>query len=459
MKIYENWGPPLVTQLMKTSTQLLTQALHAGKIKMWSFAVPLFCSMLLLSSCKSDEASAPAVASFTVDKTAGVLNSTTFTFTIPQVSANAVTLFPYGQANAAWGTVPITFASGSATVTFKYAQIGTFSAVVVTNNNTTDPNGKVSVKNAVSAATSITITNNQSTFSKFTVDKSISRVSPLNNTLKVVTDTVPFGTAIATLKANFTADPYTTVTVGSTAQVSGTTTNDFSSPVTYTVKSQDGASTTSYTASVYVIPVETDNTIKSVSGKATSTASKGAAVAGSVDNVGKTAVLYQPYGTPADQNDSIQVSYAMSGKYSVLKYSGKKLAQGALLDLTSSKALVAFAQDSTQAAYTLYSTVAPKLELAFNNLIPVIAGKTTGFAIAFNVIKGTDVTTLATTTTPTLPTGVTITSMMAGAVTFASGDAVDFTKPVKFTLNVHDTNIGSGVDYQVVYTATVTVLP
>ena len=159
MKIYKNWGPPLANQPMRTSTLVLSQALKAGKTKIRQFAFLLFGSLVLLNSCKTDEAVSPAVASFTVDKTAGVLNSTTFTFTIPQVSANSVTLFPYGQANGALGTVAVTFTGGSATVTFKYAYVGTFDAVVVTNNNTTDPNGKVSIKNAVSGATTVTITN------------------------------------------------------------------------------------------------------------------------------------------------------------------------------------------------------------------------------------------------------------------------------------------------------------
>jgi len=49
-------------------------------------------------------------------------------------------------------------------------------------------------------------------------------------------------------------------------------------------------------------------------------------------------------------------------------------------------------------------------------------------------------------------------SLIAGAI-FSAGAAgsavVDYSKPVKFTLNV----TGGGVTYNVVYTATVTVLP
>jgi len=459
MKIYKNWGPPLVTQLLVTSTKLL--ALRTGKIKTRNFAILLFCSMLALNSCKTDEAAAPAVASFTVDKTAGVLSTTTFTFTVNQVTANSVTLFPYGQGQANWGTVPITFSGGAATVTFKYDKVGTFNAVVVANNNTTDPDGKISIKNTVSAAQTITITNNGSTFSKFVVEKSISRTNPLDKVNHTVKDTVPFGSP-ATLKATFATDGYAAVTVGTTAQKTDTTANSFASPVTYTVKSQDGASTTTYTVSVVVIPVETNTNIKSVTGVATSTASKKASVPSYVDNTGKAVVFYQPYGTSTGWQDSVEVSYALSGSFSILKYGTEvaKMKQGRRLDLTvTTPKVVVFAQDSTQSPYNLYTaTQAPKLELSFPALIPAIAGKTDGFGITANVIKGTVVSSLATTTTITPVAGITVSNVTAGSVDITSGAAVvDYTKPVTFTLTLVDANIGK--TYKVVYTATVTVIP
>ncbi|UKS24997.1 S-layer homology domain-containing protein [Paenibacillus sp. HWE-109] len=52
--------------------------------------------------------------------------------------------------------------------------------------------------------------------------------------------TVPNGTAVSSLVATFTSSAGSTVKVGSTAQVSGTTANDFTSPVTYMVTAQDG---------------------------------------------------------------------------------------------------------------------------------------------------------------------------------------------------------------------------
>ncbi len=62
--------------------------------------------------------------------------------------------------------------------------------------------------------------------------------------------TVPFGTDVTALVANFTTNG-TSVTVGATPQVSGVTANNFTSPVVYTVTGLD-SSTKDYTVTVTV---------------------------------------------------------------------------------------------------------------------------------------------------------------------------------------------------------------
>jgi hypothetical protein len=72
----------------------------------------------------------------------------------------------------------------------------------------------------------------------------------INEGLKTISVTVPFGTDITSLVATF----YTTgavVEVGSTTQASGITANDFSDPIVYKVTAVDG-STTEYTVTVTV---------------------------------------------------------------------------------------------------------------------------------------------------------------------------------------------------------------
>jgi len=72
----------------------------------------------------------------------------------------------------------------------------------------------------------------------------------INESLHTIALTVPVGTDVSALVATFTTTG-ASLTVGSTPQVSGTTANDFSSPVTYIVTAAD-ASTQAYTVTVTV---------------------------------------------------------------------------------------------------------------------------------------------------------------------------------------------------------------
>jgi hypothetical protein len=78
----------------------------------------------------------------------------------------------------------------------------------------------------------------------------LSVIGMINESSSTITATVPFGTDVAHLAASF-ATTGTSVTVGGVAQVSGTTVNDFTGPVTYTVTASD-ASTRDYAVTVSV---------------------------------------------------------------------------------------------------------------------------------------------------------------------------------------------------------------
>jgi len=67
---------------------------------------------------------------------------------------------------------------------------------------------------------------------------------------KTITVAVPAGTNVTALVATFTSTGATTK-VGATSQVSGTTANDFTAPVVYTVTAADGSST-AYTVTVTI---------------------------------------------------------------------------------------------------------------------------------------------------------------------------------------------------------------
>ena len=77
-------------------------------------------------------------------------------------------------------------------------------------------------------------------------------VGTINETGKTITVTVPYGTTVNNLAATFTTTGKK-VRVGSTVQESGTTLNNFTSPVDYKVSAANGSSVT-YTVTVTVAP-------------------------------------------------------------------------------------------------------------------------------------------------------------------------------------------------------------
>ena len=75
-------------------------------------------------------------------------------------------------------------------------------------------------------------------------------VGTINETGKTIAVAMPYGTSVINLVATYTITG-TSVKVGSTVQVNGTTANNFTSPVTYTVTAAD-ASTQDYIVTVTV---------------------------------------------------------------------------------------------------------------------------------------------------------------------------------------------------------------
>ncbi|WP_185154142.1 DUF6242 domain-containing protein [Fulvivirga sp. M361] len=69
-------------------------------------------------------------------------------------------------------------------------------------------------------------------------------------------DSLPFGTDITALTAKFEAIDLTTIIVNGTEQISGTTVNDFSNPVTYKVLAEDGVTEKNYVVTVNVSKID-----------------------------------------------------------------------------------------------------------------------------------------------------------------------------------------------------------
>ena len=69
----------------------------------------------------------------------------------------------------------------------------------------------------------------------------------IDHNKKEITGTLPFATDKTKLIAKFTISDNATIKIGNKVQVSGTTANDFSSPITYTITSEDGKNKVNYT--------------------------------------------------------------------------------------------------------------------------------------------------------------------------------------------------------------------
>ncbi len=135
---------------------------------------------------------------------------------------------------------------------------------VTAEDGTTTKNWTVNVQEAASNGTAIidfNIPNQES--------------SEINSTEETVDIVMPVGTDLTSLVPDFTLSPGATATVEGVEQVSGTTANDFTNPVIYTVTAEDGTTSADWTVTVttnasgeaeilgYSIPDQINSTIDS----------------------------------------------------------------------------------------------------------------------------------------------------------------------------------------------------
>ena len=410
-----------------------------------------------IGSCEDDEITAPSKPTFQASLTNAKVGDP-ITFTVNEVNAEAISLLPYGLPGGDAGILIKKFTNGTASVAFSYARPGTFQAIVVANNHSED--GK-NVENVQSDPITITISSSNKSISAFSF-KDVTTETTIDETAKTIEATVPYGTDVTKLKATFTSSPFSKVTIGGVEQVSGTTENSFTTPKVYKVTANDG-SMSDYTVTVNVTPVETANTIKSLSATAASTSAEEKQLGVFLDNTSKTIVVYDTLGTASTQFDSVGIGYELDGEFAILKHGGKTLAQESVLNLTTVQEVQVFSQDSANSGgiqtYAVHAVAAPKLGLSFPGLVPDPAANVnpTNFAIDISVLSGTDVSNIKTVASTTSPVGVTVTGIKVDGATFISGTDVDYTEPVEFQLTVTDAN--KGVTYTVTYTVTVTVVP
>ncbi len=260
--------------------------------------------------------------------------------------------------------------------------------------------------------------------------------------------TVPFGTDVTALVATF-ATTGASVAVGGTAQVSGTTANDFTNPVAYVVTAADG-STRTYTVTVTVAQSPAKD-ITSFAFLSVENPGLSADVIASINGTTITATV--PFGTDVT---GLVATFATTG-VSVAVGGTAQVSGTTANDFTSPVAYVVTAADATTNTYTVTVTIAPGpakditsfafLSVDNAGLSADVAATINGTAIAATVPFGTDVTGLVATFATT---GA---SVAVGATTQVSGiTANNFTAPVSYLVTAADGSTKT-------YTVTVTIAP
>jgi Domain of unknown function (DUF2341)/Cadherin-like beta sandwich domain/Divergent InlB B-repeat domain len=187
----------------------------------------------------------PAFASGTTGYTDNVANSITSVTVTPTAS----------QAGAAITVNGIAVTSGTASGAINL-NIGSnpITIIVTAPDGTTKDTYTVTVNEAASSAAQITA---------YSLPGQTSAAA-INSTAGTIGVTVPSGTNVTALVATFTTSVgVSSVKVGSATQVSGTTSNNFTSPVVYAVTAQDGVTVQNWTVTV-TVQVATTEIIKSV---------------------------------------------------------------------------------------------------------------------------------------------------------------------------------------------------
>ncbi len=256
----------------------------------------------------------------------------------------------------------------------------------------------------------------------------------IDEAAKTIAVTVPSGTDVKSLVATF-ATTGTTVKVGTTAQTSGVTANDFTNPVAFTVTAADGTTAT-YTASV---------TVASASAKAISAYSfvGFTAAAGTIDEAAKTISVTLPSGTAVTALVATFTSTGASVKVGATAQSSAATGN----NFTAPVAYTVTAADGSSATYSVSVTLSPssaKASTAFS--FAGLAGSAgtineAARTIAVTVPFGTDVRSLAATFATT---GA---SVKVGAVVQTSNATLNnFTNPVAYVVAAAD---GSTTTYTV----------
>jgi hypothetical protein len=252
--------------------------------------------------------------------------------------------------------------------------------------------------------------------------------------------TVPTGTNVTSLIANFTASTGATVKVGSITQVSGQTTNNFTNTVTYVVTAEDGITTKSYTVQVTVSSGNLSSAKDILTFGFTNPV-----ITATISGTNITAEV--PFGTDVS---TLVATFTVSPNATVSVNNIQQESAKNVNDFTTVLTYTVTAQDGSSKSYTVSVTVKAKLSsdkdiLAYSLKTPAVNGTISGTSISITVPDGTSLSNLI--ALFTLSPGATL---KVGAVTQASGVTTNnYTAPLVLTVQAED---GTTKNYTVVVT-------
>ena len=388
----------------------------------------LLAAMFLLTAvgCSSSSntlSSAKAITSYSLDGVAGAINETGKTI--------AVTM-PYGTDVTA--LVAAFNTTGQSVKVGKTAQVNGVTA----NDFTSAVAYTVTAADSSTVNYTVTVTVAASSAKAITAFSLTGVPGIINETAKTITLTLPNGTDVTSLTASFTITGQS-LKIGTATQVSGTTANDFSSAVTYTVTAAD-SSTVDYTVKV---------TVAASSAKAI-TAYSLDGVGGTISEPGKTIAVTMPYGTDVTK---LTATFTMTGA-SISVGSTPQVSGTTVNNFSSLVQYTVTAADSSTAIYTVIVTVAASSAKAITGYY--LAGVTgtideTAKTIAVTMPYGTSVKALV------AAFATTGQSVSVGATLQISGfTANNFTSPVIYTVTAADS---STVNYTVTVTVAESTIP
>ncbi len=359
------------------------------------------------------------MTSFSINGATGVVNQTTKTIAVTLPSGTSVT------------SLIATFATnGSGVAVGSTPQVSG-----VTANNFTSPVAYVITAGDSSSSTYTVTVAVASSTAKAVTNYSLAGVDGIiNETTKTIGVVLPAGTSVSSLIATFTMTG-ATLKVGGTTQVSGVTANNFTNPVAYVVTATD-TSTVTYTVTV---------TVATTSAKALTSYSL-AGVVGSINEAAKTISVVMPSGTAVS---SLIATFNTTGS-NVAIGGTSQVSATTTNNFTSPVAYVVTASDTSTTTYTVTVTVATTSAKALSSF-------------SLGGIVGT-INEPAKTIAVVMPSGTSLTSLIATFITTGSSVAIGGTTQVSGTTT---NNFSSPVVYVVTagdasttsYTVTATVAP